>query len=525
MELNDIKNSININSIGIYSYKKLTYIIEKMIKDFSLSEKSTKMILLSTLALSLILRIFKLDAEDIWVDEMFSINLAHNNIFEIITGSLKDLNPPLYYIILHYWSSLFGNGEFVTRIPSVIFGIISIYIIYKIGRLILNKEVGLISAFMLSISLFHIRYSQEARSYSLLVLLVLISNYYFFQILKEDKNKIDKNKITDIWKKKIFIDIKKLGYLISTVAMLYTHFYGIFYVMFQNIYYLLIYRKDIKNWIILQGSILLLFIPWLPFVLAQTTRIINKGLPIIGPPTLEKFYRTMETFSGNGIILYIFFLIGMIYVLRLYKKIRLDKNKKNRKEEIKSSGIIFLLGWLFVPIIISMAISYFIMPIYVDRYVIASLPSLILIFSMMTYNIRKTVIILALLIIFIVPTISATERYYEKPQKEEWKKAVNYIEAHKKDGDFIIIFPEFRGLPFAYYYNKTNNRSDFKATNNITEIENIIKGHNRVWFVTTIIRRDLKEDAKDIEKIFSKNFIRGKTIKFSNIKIYLYSKN
>lgn len=517
MELND-----NKNSIGIYTYKKLICMIEKVTKDFSLSEKSTKITLSLILLLSLILRIYKLDAEDLWVDEIFSINLANNNIYGIITGSLKDTNPPLYYIILHYWSSLFGNGEFISRVPSVIFGIISIYVIYKTGRLIFNKEIGLISAFILSVSLFHIRYSQEVRSYSLLVLFVLLSNYYYFHILKD--NKII-NKQMEKSKKWVIIDSNNIVYIISTVVVLYIHFYGLFYVIFQNIYHLLVYRKYIKNWIILQGSILLLFIPWLPFVLSQTTRIVDKGMPIIGNPTLEKFYRTMVVFSGNDSVLYIFLLIGIygtIHALRLYF---LNKNKKEGKREIKISEYIFLLGWLLIPIIISIVISYFITPIYVDRYVIASLPALILIFSVLINNFRKTIIVLVVLILFIIPTISDATRYYDKPQKEEWRKAVNYIEEYKKDGDFIIIFPEFRGLPFAYYYETSGSNDDFKATNNVTEIENIVKGHKRVWYVTTIIRRDLKKDAMDIEKIFSNNFIRSKTIKFSNIKIYLYTKN
>ena len=157
---------------------------------------------------------------------------------------------------------------------------------------------------------------------------------------------------------------------------------------------------------------------------------------------------------------------------------------------------------------------------FVDRYVIASMPAIVLLISITILNFRKIVIISILLIIFIIPTVSSLGQYYWQSQKEEWKDAVKYIEGHQKTNDFIIIFPEFRGLPFTYYYNDTN----FKASNNATDIGNITKGYNRIWFVSTVVRKDFKDELKEIENVLSKNYTRGnKTIKFKNIKIDLYS--
>ena len=124
--------------------------------------------------------------------------------------------------------------------------------------------------------------------------------------------------------------------------------------------------------------------------------------------------------------------------------------------------------------------------------------------------------------IFIIPTVSSLEQYYGQPQKEEWKDTVKYIEDHQKINDFIIVFPEFRGLPFTYYYNGTN----FKASNNATEIDKTIKGYNRIWFVSTVVRKDFKDELKEIEKVLSKDYTKNnKTINFKNIKINLYTTN
>lgn len=479
------------------------------------------MILSIILVLSFLLRIYNLGNEDLWVDEIFSINVFNNS-----SNIIRDTNPPLYYFILYYWSRLFGYGEFITRFPSVIAGVISTYVIYRLGKILFNKEVGILSAFILSISLFHIRYSQEARAYSFIVLFVLLSNYYLVKILKENKeskgekyiNKIDRNAEEKYINK---IDRNAIGYIVFTVATLYTHYYGIFYIIFQNLYYLLVYRKDkrnnIKLWIILQGTILLLFIPWIPFMIRQMAA---KGLPYVVAPTLDRLYRTFGEFTGSDISLYLFIVI-VITGLILYKK-----NKKNKKNKIKQRNfiwpinIIFLLFWLFIPIIIPFIISQS-RPMFVDRYVIASLPAMVLLISITILNFRKIFIISILLVIFIIPTVSSLGQYYQQPQKEEWKYAVKYIEDHQKANDFIIVFPEFRGLPFSYYYNGSN----LKASNNATDIDNIIKRYNRIWFVSTVVRKDFKDELEDIQNVLSKNYIRSnKTVKFKNIKIDLYNK-
>ncbi len=463
------------------------------------------MILSIILVLSFLLRIYNLGNEDLWVDEIFSINFFNNS-----STIVRDMNPPLYYIILYGWSRLFGYGEFITRFPSVIAGVISTYVIYRLGKTLFNTEVGILSAFILSISLFHIRYSQEARSYSFIVLFVLLSNYYLVKILKENKeekyiNKIDRNII---------------GYIVFTVATLYTHYYGIFYIIFQNLYYLLVHRKDkrnIKSWVILQGTILLLFIPWIPFMAKQ---MVTKGLPYVVTPTLDRLYRTFGEFTGSDISLYLILIaiICLILYKKLYKKNKINKIKQ--RNYVWPINTIFLLLWLFIPIIIPFIISQ-IRPMFVDRYVIASLPAMALLVSITILNFRKIFIISILLAVFIIPTVSSLGQYYQQPQKEEWKYAVKYIEDHKKANDFIIIFPEFRGLPFSYYYNGSN----FKASNNATDIDNIIKRYNRIWFVSTVVRKDFKDELKDIKNVLSKNYIRSnKTVKFKNIKINLYNK-
>ena len=145
--------------------------------------KNKLILLLGILFIGLFLRVYDLGNESIWLDEGCSIRFANLNLSQIISVRDNGL-PPLYYIILHWWINLFGDSEFSIRFPSVIFSFLAIFMIYKIGNQIFDKDVGMLSSLLLGLSVFHIHYSQEARTYSLCVLLTLLSMYFFINRFK-----------------------------------------------------------------------------------------------------------------------------------------------------------------------------------------------------------------------------------------------------------------------------------------------------------------------------------------------------
>ena len=118
------------------------------------------MFLLKILLVGFFLRLFDLDGESLWLDEGYSIKFANLKVLQIFFA--QENNPPLYYVILHFWVYFFCISEYSIRFQSVIFGSLSIILIYKIGHLIINERVGQFSAILLALSVFHIRYSQEA---------------------------------------------------------------------------------------------------------------------------------------------------------------------------------------------------------------------------------------------------------------------------------------------------------------------------------------------------------------------------
>lgn len=140
------------------------------------------------LFLGLLLRLISLN-QSLWLDEATTALVAGFSISDFFTKFMPaDFHPPLYYLIIHYWSLVFGTSEIAIRTPSVIFGLLTIYFTYLIAKQFKNNTKHkiawpVVSALFLATSGLHIYYSQEARMYSLATFLVVLIIYLF--ILKK----------------------------------------------------------------------------------------------------------------------------------------------------------------------------------------------------------------------------------------------------------------------------------------------------------------------------------------------------
>lgn len=113
-------------------------------------------------------------SQSLWLDEAVTANVVRNySVIEIITKfSPSDFHPPLYYIFLKFWTTVFGYSEVALRLPSLIFVLLTAYVLYKISK---NYWASLLFVFNPLI----VYYSQEAGMY-LMVTCLLICAYYFF---------------------------------------------------------------------------------------------------------------------------------------------------------------------------------------------------------------------------------------------------------------------------------------------------------------------------------------------------------
>lgn len=108
-----------------------------------------------------ILRIWDIGSRDIWYDELLTIQQSEKNIAEINT----DVPTPIHYYFVHA-ALLFGKSTMTLGIPSVVFGLLTILLIFLTAKRIKNEKIGLIAAFLLAISPMHIEFSQQILFFS-----------------------------------------------------------------------------------------------------------------------------------------------------------------------------------------------------------------------------------------------------------------------------------------------------------------------------------------------------------------------
>lgn len=130
--------------------------------------------------LAIFLFFFHLGSESLWNDEVFSIRDANQ-----ITSNFK-VSRPLYYFLLHLWMQL-ATSQFWMRSLSVLFALVSVFFIYRLGTRVDGKATGIVSALLLTLSPLFINHAQEIRMYALGTCLGLAGTLALTKAMQETK--------------------------------------------------------------------------------------------------------------------------------------------------------------------------------------------------------------------------------------------------------------------------------------------------------------------------------------------------
>lgn len=134
-------------------------------------------------------RLFTLDVESLWLDELYSINTADPDrpLSEVFEKIKPDVHPPLYLFFLHYWMKLFGTSEIAARLPSLIAIIASALFALWYFRPIVGPRASGIFGILLTISYGPAWYAQEVRSYALMILFSVVLTGASLKIIENNK--------------------------------------------------------------------------------------------------------------------------------------------------------------------------------------------------------------------------------------------------------------------------------------------------------------------------------------------------
>lgn len=136
-----------------------------------------------------LLRLYQLGYVSYYIDEAASYYIVHQPVLQLWDFRKSDfdvVNSPFWYTIEHCMLVV-GSDEFTMRIVPAVFGTLTIPVFYFIGKEFWNETIGIITATLLTVSPYHVYYSQVARSYAVFLFLFSLALLFFLNALRTDR--------------------------------------------------------------------------------------------------------------------------------------------------------------------------------------------------------------------------------------------------------------------------------------------------------------------------------------------------
>lgn len=415
--------------------------------------------LFAVVLMGVALRLYHLGYRSLYFDEAYQYFAALKPLHLI--GDPGHL--PLSHYLQHFIMYL-GQSEAVLRLPPAIFGIATIIVTYYLGKILFDQKTGLLGALFVSISPFLIYYSQEARAYAPYAFLSVTSLLFLLFILKKETF------------------IRYLGYFIVTILCLYTHIFAVCLLVGQNIYMLLMWKRErfnLKPWIITQSLILIGYIPAIMFMLETMNQ--RSPLPysiaktIAGILYIFTFGRLLLPVNLNIFFVAIGAVVFGICIFFGLKELWQKKDKTS----------LFYFSFVITLVFVLLANFRFRAFNHEDaRYLIFLSPLLYMLVARGACRIPYPKLINCTIILILITCAASLYPYYFKWDtlgKGNFRSAAEFIKTEGLGTDDLIICSDYRTRKIMRYYLK--NHPNYKLIRDEGPLIDHEASHQKIAFV------------------------------------------
>lgn len=444
------------------------------------------------------LRALYLGEKGMWLDETFSVWMANHSIPDMLQWIAKiDQHPPLYYLLLHFWTAVNGDSPYYARGLSALFGAATIPVIYLIGKRLSGVIVGLAAAAFLTFSPFNIFYGQETRMYTLLAFNAAVAIYALTRLLTDVRAVVpigrQLREYVHVWRtagpvepvdktdlhykamlaqtglrgwiyhhrwssiRTIETDLAWITLIVFSVATMLTHNTAVFFILAINLFVLgllLVQRirksvtpfalrpPSLANWVKAQIATFLLWCPWVVIFFQQVRNVDQQFW--IPQPTWDIVARALRSFVnpsgpnqvGQDAVIWILcglLVLGVVY----YRK--------------KLSIFVFLATLFAVPFLGELIVSLR-RPIFYDRTLIWITIPLLLLLAAGIAQLRFRLLMLLVVGLIATNYMFTAGDYYTFFRKEDWYTAAGYVANSAQKGDLVLFNSNFVVVAFDYYF-------------------------------------------------------------------------
>jgi hypothetical protein len=394
------------------------------------------------------IRMYHLDTASLWGDEAWSVCFVQKPWAVVFDHHY--LARPGYFLMLKLWTLAFGYGERTLRLPSVLFGVASIGVLYRIGTLWFDKKTGIVAALLLAFSAYDVIRCQQARGYTLSLLLFVLTLLLLSSCMRQEK---------PCYYRVFGVVMILLAYTNAFIASIGLMLVNLFYITTKGM---------TKRWLLTQGAILLFAVPLLAAAVhyVHVERQYDLYCPVEYarmPLHLVEDFCYGERVNQGGIGYYgiaerpplskmfLWVFLGIIAMsVGRYTVTRWKAAKVAVYPEV-----LFVLLWFLLP-----ALVFFVVNIWIPisrwcKEAIIILPAFYLLIALALRSFSSLLrnVMVALLI---TASVLSLRYFFSASGSESWKDITAYIEANIKDDEQIVLMPLQQLAPFWYYYNREN---------------------------------------------------------------------
>lgn len=385
-----------------------------------------KLFISGIILIAFLLRIYHLSYQSLWLDELHTLieadpQLKLSELFNYLRCC--DQHPPLFFFLERIMFTIFGHTDFVARLLSVFAGTLGVWTMFLLGKEISSTKLGLTAAGLTAINYFTIQYSQEARNYILAFLFSTLSFLYFIRLIKQLNTK------------------QILLYSFFTLCLLYTHYYGLLVFAAQGVMGIITWYSASENKAKIFKSLALaftltgiLFLPWLPFILAMSG---IKSFWLTRPDSSFANNYFFEYFGTNALLTPFLVLFLLVFFLRIIKE----------QDSFHTSGIhyafVLLAVWIGFTYLVPYIRSVIVVPMLHSRYTIVTLPAIILLLSLGITSIPSVIARNTLVCLFVLASFTdlfLVKKYYTSISKTQFRELTEYFVSHNTNKAPLIAY-------------------------------------------------------------------------------------
>lgn len=323
-------------------------------------------------SVAIALRVHGLGMNGLWYDEVFSAEIARMPAVDLVVRTANDVHPPLYYLLLRLWNLLSGSeADGVMRGVSVVLDLLGMgATAFLAWTFFKTRQAVWLTLGFHALSPFAILYAQELRMYSLLILTASISLAMMLRLAEQASAR------------------RIAGYVLVTLAALYTHIFAVFMIAAQNAWFLTRRTKPEaltrSRWLLTQVGLGIAFLPWAWVILNQmlwAKGFHSRGTWWIPRPPVKALVGVAHALLGLDWAL--LGLGGALVLLLCWKVFKNDPSVPVERGQVLACLLFFA-----TPIGLAFAVSWVTTPIFVARFFAETLPALWLLIVAAVLSIR-----------------------------------------------------------------------------------------------------------------------------------------